>query len=101
MGICSVKKHKKSLILKKSDRIILNKINPAYEYLKKENKMSSLVEFLKNKDLRQAIAVVLLPYYEGISVNVLEEIEKENIPHKSFKASIVLREWKKNSKKSI
>ena len=40
-------------------------------------------------------AKLLLPYYEEISLKVLDEISKKNIPHSSSNARIIFCEWKK------
>ncbi len=87
--------------VKTNNQIISKKVNPAFEYLKNNNGLRLLIEFLKHDDvgLRLATARSLLPYYEDISIDVLNDIIKKEIPKKSWKAEIILKEWKGESLK--
>lgn len=83
--------------VKTNNKIIRTQINPAYEYLENNDKIGSLIDFLNHDDdsLKLSIAIKLLPYYSEISVNVIENIIALN-SELSWKAKIVLREFKKN-----
>jgi hypothetical protein len=82
---------------KTNNKIIRNQVTPAFDYLKNQNKLSILTPFLEQDDIgiKQPIAVALLPFYEDISVNALEDIIKKEIPFRSFLAEMVLKKWRK------
>jgi len=81
---------------KTNNRIVLKEVNPAFEYLKSNDSMSSLAEFLEHEDIdfRILIARELLPYYEDIATLVLQEVEKTNAARKGYMAKIILDQWR-------
>ncbi|MFC5047669.1 hypothetical protein ACFSTE_05955 [Aquimarina hainanensis] len=83
---------------KTNNSIMINQVNPAFDYLKGNNELIRLVKFLESEeyDVKQSIAVALLPYYEEIAIAVLEDISKMNVPLNSFKAKIVLKKWRES-----
>lgn len=81
---------------KTNNKVIKNQINPAFEYLKDQNELKILIELLEqdeDMDLKQAVAVALLPYYEDIAIDTLEDISNRKISN-SFTAGIILKQWK-------
>ncbi len=85
--------------VKTNNKIVKNQINPAFEYLKEQNALKVLIPFLEQDDdidLKQSTAIILLPYYEEIAVNVLEDISNRNISN-SFISKMVLEQWKEGS----
>ncbi len=84
---------------KTNNNIVRNQMNPAFEYIKNKGELKILIELLEqneNIDLKQAIAVALLPHYEDIAINALEHISNMDISN-SFTASMVLKQWKKGA----
>lgn len=83
---------------KTNNRIILKRINPAFEYIKENDGLSSLIDFLTHDeiDLRISTARSLLPYYEEIAKHALNDIVEKQIPHKNYIARIILDEWNTN-----
>ena len=82
---------------KTNKKIMEGQVNPAFEYLKINNDLKILIPYLEQEEdinLKQAVAVALLPHYEEISVHVLEDISSRDLPN-SFTASMVLKQWRK------
>ncbi len=82
---------------KTNNNVIRNQVTPAFEYLKKEKELKILISYLdqdNDVNLKQSIAVALLPHYEEIAIKVLEEISNGNTSN-SFTAKMVLKQWRK------
>jgi hypothetical protein len=93
------KKASKQANFKSNNKVIRNQVIPAFNYLKSQNELKILIPYLEQNDdteLKQLIAVALLPYYEDIAVKVLEDIFNSNVSS-SFIAGMVLEQWKKGT----
>ena len=73
-----------------------DKIRSIISFINKDYKLGNLKDLLDhdNDKVRVWVAQALLPIYEDIALNVLEEISKKNISHCSFNARIISSEWK-------
>jgi hypothetical protein len=74
-------------------------IQKAVIYLRNNNGINKLEELLyhENVSVQLAAASYLLIHDEKKAIAVLENIVKQNIPHKSFDAEMVLSEWRKGN----
>ncbi len=95
----SHKKTKKAMEMgdfKTNNKIVSKEMNPAFKYILNNNHAKSLIPLLKNNDLDLVIIIArrLLPHYEEIAIDALNNIIEKNTPHKCDVAEIVLKEWK-------
>ncbi|WBU90929.1 hypothetical protein [Cellulophaga omnivescoria] len=79
-----------------NNKIISQEMMPAFLYIEKNNLTKLLIPFLKNKDVDLSLIVSrrLLPYYEEIAINNLNDIIQKKIPHKWDVAETIIKEWK-------
>ena len=73
-------------------------INKAVTYLKQNDGIESLKGLLKFNEVsvRAWVASYLIKDGDQQAISVLQEIASMSIPHQSFAAELVLREWEKN-----
>lgn len=80
-----------------------DEMQKAYFYLRDNNHLDSLEILLTHPSLNVQVAVAsYLLLYDKLSAKakkILETIAKQEIPHKSFNAKMVLSEWKKGNLK--
>ena len=71
-------------------------VQNAVHYLRYINQLDKLRALLYNENVsvRLAAASYFLVHDERIAIEILENIVKQNLPHMSFNAKMVLSEWK-------
>jgi hypothetical protein len=71
----------------------------AVDYLKKNNELDKLKDLITHNEIsvKVAVASFLIKYSDPQAIAILEEIASKAIPHHSFTAQILLKQW--NGKK--